>query len=132
MQPLAEIAAILGLYNLGGGEVVLVLALILVLFASRHLPTLAGGLRRGFRDFRKATRQVTDELDDEAIRAGRAAGGIYGKPALQALSPDNHVAERYDPDSLGKQPPPGIRALVRLWRWTRRLVLAVLALRNKS
>ena len=36
-------------------------------------------------------------MDDEAGEAGRSIGGIYGKPAAQALTPDNQVAELYDP-----------------------------------
>jgi sec-independent protein translocase protein TatA len=131
MHALAEAAPILALFGLGGGEVILVLALLLILLGARHLPSLGQGLRQGFWEFRKATKQVADDLDDEAMQAGRSAGGIYGKPVLQALTPDNHVAERYDPDSLGKKQLPGMGILLRLWRWTRRLLLAVFPLRYK-
>lgn len=46
----------------GGWEVVLILAILLVLFAARHLPELMEGLRRGMEEFVKATREVNEEI----------------------------------------------------------------------
>ena len=45
----------LGLFNLGGGEIVLILALVLILFGARKLPELAKGLGQGIKEFKKAT-----------------------------------------------------------------------------
>ena len=53
----------LGLFNLGGGEIILILALILILFGARKLPELAKGLGQGIKEFKKATREVTDEVN---------------------------------------------------------------------
>ena len=53
----------LGLFNLGGGEIVLILALMLILFGARKLPELAKGLGQGIKEFKKATREVTDEIN---------------------------------------------------------------------
>jgi sec-independent protein translocase protein TatA len=50
------------LFNLGGGEIILILALILILFGARKLPELAKGLGQGIKEFKKATREVTDEI----------------------------------------------------------------------
>ena len=47
---------------LGGWEVFAILAAILILFGSKKLPELAKGLGQGIREFKKATRDVTDEL----------------------------------------------------------------------
>ena len=52
----------LGLFNLGGGEIILILALILILFGARKLPELAKGLGQGIKEFKKATKEVTDEV----------------------------------------------------------------------
>jgi sec-independent protein translocase protein TatA len=52
----------LGLFNLGGGEIVLILALVLILFGAKKLPELAKGLGTGIKEFKKATREVTDEV----------------------------------------------------------------------
>jgi sec-independent protein translocase protein TatA len=50
------------LFNLGGGEIILILALILILFGAKKLPELAKGLGSGIKEFKKATREVTDEI----------------------------------------------------------------------
>ena len=50
------------LFNLGGGEIILILALVLILFGAKKLPELAKGLGTGIKEFKKATRDVTDEL----------------------------------------------------------------------
>ena len=53
----------LAVFGLGGWEVVLILAVVLVLFGARKLPELAKGLGQGIKEFKKATREVTDELN---------------------------------------------------------------------
>jgi sec-independent protein translocase protein TatA len=47
---------------LNGWEIVLILAVVLVLFGAKKLPELARGLGSGIKEFKKATRDVTDEL----------------------------------------------------------------------
>jgi len=51
-----------GLFNLGGGEIILILALILILFGAKKLPELAKGLGQGIKEFKKATKDVTEEV----------------------------------------------------------------------
>ncbi len=51
-----------GIFNLGGGEIILILALVLILFGAKKLPELAKGLGTGIKEFKKATREVTDEV----------------------------------------------------------------------
>ena len=46
----------------GGWEVILILAVALLLFGSKKLPELAKGLGQGIKEFKKATREVTDEM----------------------------------------------------------------------
>ena len=53
-----------GLFNLGGGEIILILALVLILFGAKKLPELAKGLGTGIKEFKKATREVTDEVQN--------------------------------------------------------------------
>ena len=47
---------------LNGWEIVLILAVVLVLFGAKKLPELARGLGQGIREFKKSTREVTDEI----------------------------------------------------------------------
>ncbi len=51
-----------GLFNLGGGEIILILALVLILFGAKKLPELAKGLGTGIKEFKTATREVTEEV----------------------------------------------------------------------
>ena len=85
--PMPMLAAILD-----GWELVLVLSVVLILFGAKHLPGLACGLRQ----FRKAS-------DDIAHEAGESLGGIYGKPAAEALTPDNQTAELCDPAAFHRE-----------------------------
>jgi sec-independent protein translocase protein TatA len=79
--------------GLGGAEIILILALVLILFGAKKLPELTKGLGQGLFEFRKA-------IDNESTEAGRSLGGIYGKPAAQAITSDNQVAELYDHAAL--------------------------------
>ena len=45
----------LAIFNLGGGEIVLILAIVLILFGAKKLPELARGLGQGIKEFKKAT-----------------------------------------------------------------------------
>src|ERR1043165_4626961 len=47
---------------LNGMEVVAILAVILVLFGAKKLPELARGLGQGIREFKKSSREITDEI----------------------------------------------------------------------
>lgn len=108
----------IALLDIGGSQIVLILALTLIFIAARNLPRLAQGLRRGMSEFRDAT-------DEVARDAGQSVGGIYGKPAAEALTPDNKVAELYDPAALHGKPQPGRRLLgscLKLWLWLRKRV----------
>ena len=51
---------------LGGWEIVLILAVVLILFGAKKLPELAKGMGQGIREFKKASREVTEELESAA------------------------------------------------------------------
>ena len=91
---------LLAYFNLGGGEIILILALVLILFKADRFSGLARGLWLGIDSFGK---KLGDKSDEEASEAGRSLGGIYGKGAAQAITPDNQVAELYDPAVLGEK-----------------------------
>lgn len=42
----------------------IILAVILILFGAKKLPELAKGLGTGIKEFKKATREVTDEIQN--------------------------------------------------------------------
>ena len=59
----------LAVFGMGGGEMVLVFAAILVLFGAKKIPEFAKGLGQGIREFKKASREVTDEINNAANEA---------------------------------------------------------------
>jgi sec-independent protein translocase protein TatA len=50
----------------GGWEMVVIFAAILILFGAKRIPEFAKGLGQGIREFKKATREVTDEVNNTA------------------------------------------------------------------
>lgn len=56
----AYILAFLG--GLGGGEIVLILAVLLLFFGAKKIPGLARGLGQGLSEFRQASQSLRDEL----------------------------------------------------------------------
>lgn len=53
---------IFAVFGLGGGEIVLIFAVILLLFGAKKLPELARGLGKGINEFKKASNDVTEEF----------------------------------------------------------------------
>jgi sec-independent protein translocase protein TatA len=65
MQP------ILALFNLGGGEIILILAVVLILFGAKRLPELAKGLGQGIREFKKVASDETALMSNHMPAAAR-------------------------------------------------------------
>jgi len=53
----------LAVLGLSGGELVLVIVVILVLFGAKRIPEFAKGLGKGITEFKKASREVTEEIE---------------------------------------------------------------------
>jgi sec-independent protein translocase protein TatA len=73
---------------LGGWEIILILAVVLILFGARKVPELAKGLGQGIKEFKKATREVQDEIanavDEEPARPPQKRPALSGTQAQQA------------------------------------------------
>ncbi len=48
--------------NLGAGEIILIVLVILILFGARKIPELAQGIGKGMKEFKKALKDVEDEV----------------------------------------------------------------------
>lgn len=51
--------------NIGGQELFLILLIVLIFFGAKKLPELAKGLGQGIREFRKAAKDVQEEVNKE-------------------------------------------------------------------
>jgi sec-independent protein translocase protein TatA len=51
--------------NLGAPEIILIAVVILILFGARKIPEFMQGLGKGVREFRKASRDIQDEIEKE-------------------------------------------------------------------
>lgn len=50
--------------GLGGQEILLILFIILLLFGAKKIPELARGFGKGIREFKDATREVKDQIEE--------------------------------------------------------------------
>ncbi|OIN57807.1 Sec-independent protein translocase subunit TatA/TatB [Arsenicibacter rosenii] len=57
-------ASILAFMGLGGQEMLLIFLALLLFFGAKKLPELARGLGRGIREFKDATKEVRDNIED--------------------------------------------------------------------
>ena len=80
----------------GGWEIVLILAVVLILFGAKKLPELAKGLGTGIKEFKKATREVTDEIQNAGTEtpAPKTAAGQHHRAdalATHAAGNESHL-----------------------------------------
>jgi sec-independent protein translocase protein TatA len=83
---------------IGGWEVIVILAVVLILFGSKKLPELARGLGQGIREFKKATREVTDEI--------QTAGDVDAPVQPQRRLPANNPRPLDEPHVVAQSPSP--------------------------
>jgi sec-independent protein translocase protein TatA len=62
--------------NLGMGEIILVLVVLLLFFGAKRIPEIMGSFGKGIREFKKSTNEVERELTgSSAPRMDRVGGG---------------------------------------------------------
>lgn len=81
-------------------EVILILAVILILFGAKKIPELAKGLGSGIKEFKKATKEVTDEIHN-------AADTTPAVTPAQKLPPANTTAQ----SQPASTPPPETKVI---------------------
>ncbi|MHA6248454.1 Sec-independent protein translocase subunit TatA/TatB [Pontibacter sp. CAU 1760] len=59
--------------GLGGTEVILILVVVLLLFGAKKIPELAKGLGRGIREFKDATNEIKNDIEDSSNNHERRA-----------------------------------------------------------
>ena len=56
--------SILAFMGLGGQEMIFILVALLLLFGAKKIPELARGLGKGIREFKDATKDVRENIED--------------------------------------------------------------------
>jgi sec-independent protein translocase protein TatA len=51
--------------NLGTTEIILIVLVVLIFFGAKKIPELAQGLGKGIREFKKATREIEEDVTSE-------------------------------------------------------------------
>ncbi len=74
----AFFAPFLSVFGLGGPELLIILAVLILLFGAKKLPELAKGLGKSVSEFKKATKEEEEEAQKNATETKVAA-----KPAAQ-------------------------------------------------
>lgn len=54
------------IFNLGTGEIILIVLVVLLLFGGRKIPELMRGLGKGVRSFKDGMNDVTDQIKDDS------------------------------------------------------------------
>lgn len=51
------------MFGMGHWEILIILLVVLLIFGAKRIPEMAQGMGKGIREFRKAVRDVQDEVD---------------------------------------------------------------------
>ncbi len=63
------------MFGFGGGEILIVMLIVLLLFGPSQLPKMARGFGQALREFKKAQREISDEIQREEPPSEPAKGG---------------------------------------------------------
>ena len=50
--------------GLGGWEVLVIVLILVIFFGAKRIPELARGMGRGIREFKDATKEIKDEIEE--------------------------------------------------------------------
>jgi sec-independent protein translocase protein TatA len=64
--------------NFGTTEILLIVLVVLIFFGAKKIPELAQGLGKGIREFRKAAKEVSEDIDTESKKIDTKSSGQKG------------------------------------------------------
>ena len=88
---------------LGGWEIVLILAVVLILFGAKKLPELAKGLGQGIKEFKKASNEVTSELQRAADTSDYQERQVQYRPPEKTIEASTSASQSTTPASQPDQ-----------------------------
>lgn len=71
----------------GGGQIILILVIVLILFGAKKIPELARGVGLGIKEFKKASKEVTDEIANSSTETPTAPKAPANTTAQSAAKP---------------------------------------------
>ena len=79
------------MFGIGSQELLIIFLIVLLLFGANRIPEIARGLGKGIRDFKRATREIDDEVrrpDDDRPRLNERTGATTSAtpPASETTS----------------------------------------------
>jgi Sec-independent protein translocase protein TatA len=80
---------LLGL-SLGEGEMIVVFVVVILELGSNRRADFLRELRKAISELCKSPSDIAKELDQAGFDTGQSLGGIYVKPASEALTTENH------------------------------------------
>ena len=97
------------MFDLGGGELLLIVIFILIFFGPKKLPELAQSMGRGMREFRKAQQEFSNHINTAFEDEQRKSAS--GPPAPQPNTTPRNRIRPAEYDAPAEIPPPSEGAL---------------------
>jgi len=79
------------MFDIGGGELMLILIVVLIAFGPKKLPELAQSLGRGIREFKRAQRDFTDQINNAIELEQRKANRTVSRRPPAGLPNESRV-----------------------------------------
>src|SRR5436190_13017552 len=97
----------LAVLGLSGGELIVVLGAILILFGAKRIPEFAKGLGQGIREFKKAQNEVMNEIHNSMDDTHTSSTSKPTPPPAAELPPSSDHVESPSPSpDLAHNHPP--------------------------
>ncbi|MBC8011998.1 MAG: twin-arginine translocase TatA/TatE family subunit [Burkholderiales bacterium] len=77
----AFFSPVIGVFGLGGPELLIILAVLILLFGAKKLPELAKGLGKSVTEFKKASKDASASEDEEKAADTKVASAKPADPA---------------------------------------------------
>ena len=92
--------AFFALLGLSGTELLVVMVVILVLFGAKRIPEFAKGLGKGINEFKKASKEVTDSMENDTTpSAPMTPKAPPANTSPQVLTPPQPQASGQPPET---------------------------------
>jgi sec-independent protein translocase protein TatA len=83
-----DMNVLFAVWDLGMGQIILILLVVLLMFGAKKLPELAKGLGQGIKEFKKASRDMQNEISNAASEETQPPPPKREEPPKTAASSD--------------------------------------------